>query len=103
MPGARAWIGQFVSILGAGPLSSDLLRMKAPKLVARDFSVQAAVANVLDSQRLITEAAREAGIAVPLLDACYALFQETAGLGLEGADVVAVLRAFEARSGRGEG
>jgi 3-hydroxyisobutyrate dehydrogenase len=94
---------QFVSILGAGPLSSDLLRMKAPKLVARDFSVQAAVANVLDSQRLITEAARDAGIAVPVLDTCHALFKEAAGLGLEDADVVAVLRAIEARSGRREG
>lgn len=94
---------QSASILCAGPASSDLLRMKAPKLVARDFAVQASVAAVLDSHRMIAEAARAGGIAVPMLDACRALFQETAGLGLEDADVVAVLRAIEARSGRGKG
>jgi len=94
---------QSASILCAGPASSDLLRMKAPKLVARDFAVQASVAAVLDSHRMIAEAARAGGIAVPMPDACRALLQETAGLGLEDADVVAVLRAIEARSGRREG
>ena len=92
-------LNQFIALLGTGPLSSDLLRMKAPKLVAHDFSVQAAVANVLESQRLITEAAREVGAALPLLDVSHDLYKETAGLGLRDADVAAVLRAIEERSG----
>jgi len=93
-------LDQFVSLLGAGPLSSDLLRMKAPKLVARDFAVQASIANVLQSHRLITDAAREADIAVPLLDTCHALYEEASSLGLGDADVVAVLRAIEERTDR---
>ena len=92
-------LDQFVALLGAGPLSSGLLRMKAPKLVAHDFSVQAVVANVLESQRLITDAAREVGAALPLLDVSHDLYKETAGLGLRDADVAAVLRAIEERSG----
>ena len=92
-------LDQFVELLGTGPLSSDLLRMKAPKLVAHDFSVQAVVSNVLESQRLITEAARDVGAAVPLLDVSHDLYKETATLGLRDADVVAVLRAIEERSG----
>ena len=91
---------QFVSILSAGPLSSELLRMKAPKLVARDFTVQASIANVLESYRLIADAAREADTALPLLDACHALYDEASSLGLGEADVVAVLRAIEERSKR---
>lgn len=93
-------LGQFVSLLGAGPLSSDLLRMKAPKLVARDFTVQASIATLMDSHRLITDAAREADIALPLLDTCHVLYEEAFSLGYGNADIVAVLRAIEERSNR---
>jgi len=91
-------LNQFVTLLGASALSSELLRMKAPKLVARDFSVQASIANVLESQRLLIEAAREAGTALPLLETCHGLYEDASRLGLRDADVVAVLRALEERS-----
>lgn len=95
-------LDQFVSLLGAGPLASDLLRMKAPKLVARDYGVQASIANLLDSYRLITDAAHESGTALPLLDICGILYQEAAQLGLSDADVIAVLHAIEVRSGQSQ-
>jgi len=34
----------------------------------------------------------------PVLDVCHALFRETQALGLAGADMVAVIRAIEART-----
>ena len=95
-------LDQFVSLLDAGPLSSDLLRMKAPKLVARDFTVQASVATLLDSLHLITDAAQDADIALPLIEVCRDLYTEASGLGLGGADIVAVLQAIERRSVRRE-
>src|SRR5258707_13074801 len=50
-----------------------------------------------------TQAAREAGIASPLIDDCYALFNETQALGLGEDDMVAVIRAIEQRTAaRGE-
>jgi len=55
---------------------------------------------VLENNRLIAEAAREAGIASPLLDVCHALYGETLALGHAGADMVAVLRAIEARTAK---
>ncbi len=76
------------------------MRTKAPKLVARDFAVQASIANVLESHRLITDMAREADIALPLLATCHALYKEASSLGPGEADVVAVLRAIEERSSR---
>ncbi|WNM31502.1 NAD(P)-dependent oxidoreductase [Streptomyces sp. Li-HN-5-11] len=91
--------GLFLDVLGAGPMASAVSRMKAPKLLAGDFAVQAAALDVLKNNRLIAEAARGAGIASPLLDVCHALFEETVSLGHAGEDMVAVLRAIEARTG----
>ena len=53
---------------------------------------------VLENSRLIAEAAREAGVASPLLDVCHALYGETRALGFGNADMAAVLKAIEARS-----
>jgi 3-hydroxyisobutyrate dehydrogenase len=89
---------QLVAVLDAGPMANDVSREKAPKLVARDFAVQATISNVLENNRLIAEAAREAGVASPLLDVCHALYGETRALGFGDADMVAVLKALEARS-----
>jgi 3-hydroxyisobutyrate dehydrogenase len=85
-------------VLDAGPMASAVSRMKAPKLLARDFAVQAAAADVLKNNRLIAEAARKAGLASPLLDVCHALYGETVARGHGGEDMVAVLRALEART-----
>ncbi len=91
-------LGQLVAVLDASPMGSDVSRVKAAKLVGRDFAVQAAISNVLQNVRLIADAAREAGVASPVLDVCHALYRETEALGLAGADMVAVIRAIEART-----
>ncbi|PXY22977.1 2-hydroxy-3-oxopropionate reductase [Prauserella muralis] len=85
-------------ILDAGPMASAVSRTKAGKLVAGDFAVQASITDVFKNNRLIAEAAREAGVASPLLDVCHALYGETVGLGHGGADMAAVIRAIEART-----
>jgi 3-hydroxyisobutyrate dehydrogenase len=88
---------QFLAVLDAGPMASGVSRMKAPKLLARDFGVQAAAADVLMNNRLIAEAARASATATPLLDICHALFTETAAAD-PSADMIAVLRAIESRT-----
>ncbi|KUN31774.1 2-hydroxy-3-oxopropionate reductase [Streptomyces corchorusii] len=88
----------FLDVLDAGPMASAVSRMKAPKLRERDFAVQAAALDVLKNNRLIAEAARKAGLASPLLDVCHTLFEETVAQGYGGEDMVAVLRAIEART-----
>jgi len=87
-----------LAALNAGPMASDVSRVKAPKLVGRDFAAQAAISDVLKNSRLVADAAREAGIASPLLDVCHALYGETLALGHGDADMVAVLAALEART-----
>jgi 3-hydroxyisobutyrate dehydrogenase len=91
--------GLLRDVLDAGPMASAVSRTKGAKLLARDFGVQAAAADVLKNNRLIAEAAREAGLASPLLDVCHALYGETVAQGHGGQDMAAVLRALEARTG----
>ncbi|MET7594395.1 NAD(P)-dependent oxidoreductase [Streptomyces sp. NPDC005481] len=91
----------FLDVLDAGPMASGVSRMKAPKLLTGDFSVQAAVQDVLMNNQLIAGAARRAGLASPLLDVCHALFGEAVSQGHGGADMIAVLRAIEARTDAG--
>ncbi|MGW1953230.1 NAD(P)-dependent oxidoreductase [Streptomyces sp. NPDC001920] len=85
-------------VLDAGPMASAVSRVKGPKLVSRDFAVQAAARDVLKNNRLIARAARQAGLASPLLDVCHSLFAETVAQGHGGEDMVAVLRALETRT-----
>jgi 3-hydroxyisobutyrate dehydrogenase len=92
---------QFLAVLDAGPMASSVSRMKAAKLVGRDFDVQASIADVLNNNRLIAEAARESKLASPLLDVCYALYSETLALGDGQSDMVAVVRAIEQRTAAG--
>jgi len=89
---------QFSAVLTGGPMASEVSRTKLIKLASREFSVQAAIANVRENNRLISQAARAAHVSSPVMDACSALYEEAAALGLDDADMAAVLRAFEARS-----
>lgn len=91
-------IDTLVRVLDAGPMASDVSRIKAAKLLAKDFAVQASISDVLYNNRLIAEAARTARIASPLLDVCYELFTETEMIGFGSADMVAVLRSIEQRT-----
>jgi 3-hydroxyisobutyrate dehydrogenase len=93
-------VARVAAVLDAGPMASQVSRGKTAKLLARDFSPQAAIADVLKNNRLVAEAARAAAVAVPLLDACHALFAETLAQGFGAEDMAAVVRALEARTGR---
>jgi 3-hydroxyisobutyrate dehydrogenase len=88
---------QFLAVLDAGPMASSVSRVKALKLVDHDFAAQAAAADVLMNNRLVADAARESGLASPLLDVCHELYDETVALGHGHADMTAVIHAIEER------
>ncbi len=91
-------IATMLAVIDAGPMASALSRVKAAKLLARDFAAQAAIGNVLGNTRLISEAARAAGVATPLIDECHSLYTEACALGLGAADMAAVIEAIERRT-----
>jgi 3-hydroxyisobutyrate dehydrogenase len=92
-------LASLATVLNQGQMASDISRLKAAKLVERDFAPHAAIADVAKNGRLITEAARAAGAATPLLAVCDALYREAVDLGHGADDMAAVLLALEARSG----
>jgi len=91
-------LATFVAVLDAGPMASNVSRVKAAKLLKQDFSRQAAISDVLKNNQLVVEAAHEAGIASPLIDVCFALYGQTEALGHGEEDMVAVIRAIEQRT-----
>ncbi|WP_454689170.1 NAD(P)-dependent oxidoreductase [Achromobacter aloeverae] len=91
-------LAQFQRALNAGPMASDVSRVKLDKLLTTDFSVQAAITDVLKNSRLIAESARRIGTATPILDACLDLYKETEAIGSGKLDMVAVIQAMERRT-----
>ncbi|TPM40483.1 NAD(P)-dependent oxidoreductase [Mesorhizobium sp. B2-3-4] len=91
-------LDQVVQVLAASQMASDISRLKAPKLVQGDFSAHATIADVLKNGRLISQAARSGGVASPVLDVCRDLYEETLALGHGDLDMIAVVKAIEART-----
>ena len=91
-------LARLVAVLDASPMASDVSRVKAAKIAAHDFAAQAVIANVLENTRLITEAARTARVASPLLDSCHSLYAEADASGETDLDMVAVIRTIERRT-----
>lgn len=91
-------LAKFVAIVDAGPMASDVSRVKIKKLTEENFTRQVGITDVLKNNWLVAATARAAGIVSPLLDVCHELYRETEQLGLGNEDVVAVIKAIEART-----
>lgn len=85
----------FRSVIDAGPMASDVSRVKLDKLVRSDFAPQAGLSDVLMNNRLVAEAARAMSIATPLLDQSHRLFAQAESLGLGGMDMIGVIGALD--------
>ena len=94
-------VAQLQAILDAGPMASNVSRVKGAKLAGREFSVQSAIADVLKNTRLTTAAARQKGLASPLLDGCEALYGEAVAMGGDPTDMAGVIHAIAARTDSG--
>jgi len=95
-------VRQLQAILDAGPMASNVSRVKGAKLASGDLSVQAAITDVLKNSRLTTDAARKAAIATPVLDVCESLYREAVERGDGGLDMVGVIGAIAARTDEAE-
>lgn len=91
-------MGSFADILNAGPMASDVSRVKIDKLRSRDFSRQAGISDVLKNSRLVVEAAKAAGTAHPLMEICLGLYESTEVMGYHEQDMITVIRAFESEA-----
>ncbi len=85
----------FQDVLGSGPMASAVSRIKLDKLVVGDFTVQAGLRDVHYNSRLISAAALECGLGLPLMDASTTLYQLAEDLGYGEEDMVAVVKALD--------
>nr|WP_275575894.1 NAD-binding protein [Stenotrophomonas maltophilia] len=90
-------LARFAEVLNAGPMASEVSRIKLDKMIHGDFAVQASITDVLKNSGLVAGAAREAGMHAPLIDASDALFAQAQQMGLGGLDMAAVLQAIRVR------
>lgn len=82
------------SVLDAGPMASDVSRIKLDKLVNDDFSVQASIRDVLMNCRLVAEAAQGVGLDAPLLTQSMRLFERAQLDGLGDLDMIGVIHTM---------
>lgn len=85
-------------VLDAGPMASDVSRIKLDKLVRDDFTPQAAIRDVSTIARLVADQAASAGVDAPLMLRCVDLFEKAANSGCDTLDMIAVVKAFAAVS-----
>ncbi|MCK9195999.1 MAG: NAD(P)-dependent oxidoreductase [Syntrophales bacterium] len=89
---------KFQAALDAGPMASNVTKVRGPMIIRRDFNTQSAISDCLNSTLLITSQAREANLASPLIEVCKTLYAEATSLGHRAKDMAAVLCAIEART-----
>jgi 3-hydroxyisobutyrate dehydrogenase len=90
----------FRAIVDAGPMASDVSRVKIDKLVRGDFTPQASLGDVLMNSQLVAAVARAAGVATPLLDRADGLYASANERGFGTLDMIGVIRALEAETDR---
>lgn len=86
---------RFAEILDAGPMCSAVSRVKIGKLRDNDMAKQASITDVLKNSDLVMNAAGLAGITMPLMQICRALYAQTESMGFGQQDMVAVVKALE--------
>lgn len=86
---------QFLEMAQAGPLANDVLRMKAPKMLAGDFAQQAPIRHVAKDIGLVCEEAAQRGIWVPVAELNRTLFSAAMQQGQSQDDVVGVVKILE--------
>jgi len=92
-----------LSVLAGGLAGSTVLQRKAPGMLARDFKPGFRVALHHKDMGIVTEAARQAGVIIPLGAAVAQLIAALNAQGHGGEDHCALLKVVEELSGRADG
>jgi 3-hydroxyisobutyrate dehydrogenase-like beta-hydroxyacid dehydrogenase len=83
-----------LDVLKATPAYSSVMDTKGPKMIAREFSPQARLAQHLKDVRLIRDLATRNGASTPLSELHEAILQKAVDLGYGDSDNSAVIEAF---------
>lgn len=84
--------------LNAGPMASDVSRLKLDKLLLGDYSPQASIHDAGKIAQLSLAQAREGGASAPLLDRCVGLYQAAERAGWRELDMIAATRGLASQA-----
>lgn len=89
----------FASVLEAGPMNCDLMRMKLPKLIHEDYAPQGSIRQACNNMRMIVDEGARVGAAVPTIQVILQLVEEAAERGWENEDMIAIIKVLTAQEG----
>jgi 3-hydroxyisobutyrate dehydrogenase-like beta-hydroxyacid dehydrogenase len=81
---------QMVEIIMAGRARSGIIEMKAPRILARDYTAFFPLKHMEKDVRLMTEAARELGLTLPLTETLRAIYASAVASGFGEQDFCSV-------------
>ncbi|KID74190.1 Glyoxylate/succinic semialdehyde reductase 2 [Metarhizium brunneum] len=84
----------FAEVLAAGPLASAYSGLKVGKVLAGDWSAQAAIKDCYNSTQLIRAAAAAAHTQSPLVRLCGELYSQAKASGMAEDDMIAVFKVL---------
>ncbi len=87
-------VQQFLDMAQAGPLANDVLRSKVAKLVADDFTQQAAIRHVAKDIGLVCDEAEARKLWLPIARANRALFSQAMQAGQAEDDAIGILKVL---------
>jgi 3-hydroxyisobutyrate dehydrogenase-like beta-hydroxyacid dehydrogenase len=90
---------RLIPALEAGWANSTVLNVKAPKVLARDFSPVGTVRVQHKDLSYILRTGEELGVALPYCREIHAMYQRLIDQGKEGVDQMALIHLFEEMSG----
>ena len=85
---------QFLAMAQAGPLANDVLRMKAPELLADDFERQAAISQAFKDIGFVCDEAEARGLWLPAARTNRIVFGEAMRRGQADEDVIGVIKVL---------
>ncbi|KAJ3497122.1 hypothetical protein NLG97_g2133 [Lecanicillium saksenae] len=83
-------VNAFGEVLDAGPMASAYSKLKVAKMIAEDWSPQAAIADCYNLTELVQDAAGEVGAQTPLMTVCNTLYRDAVSRGFGGDDMIAI-------------
>lgn len=83
-------VNAFGEVLDAGPMASAYSKLKVAKMIAEDWSPQAAIADCYNLTELVQDAAGEVGAQTPLMTVCNTLYRDAVARGFGGDDMIAI-------------
>lgn len=95
--GAKAGLNikKLANALSAGLANSEVLRVKLPKILSRDFSPGGSIEIQLKDLKYIKKTAENMGIKLPVTELVRSIYQQLHKEGFSGEDHSAIIKAFE--------